>query len=272
MAVSDALKNAQKKTGTGAPAAPTAPQAPAPKAKAPTAGGNGGNTLLDAFKQEGAKSREAMSDDERAIEGSKSNTLEFVCALGDPSSSQNRKVGNEYVKSKAVIGAKFKFHEDAMCPFAPIRQGCSDPTDTEAITEVPVKAGDVVALNLTEYAALLSKVEYAGTATAGSMPVILSGTIKKAGGFPLPQLKLASTSGSYKENMEMVAETVENPNGGKSYKVRDEYAEKFGAWYNRKSMQKGSAKAPKKAGENAANMAAAFRIAFAKKAAGGEQA
>lgn len=261
MAVSDAIKKA---TGNGAPSAPVTPQTPAPKA-----GATQGSGLGQAFKQEGAKARESMTDDERALEGSKSHTLEFICALGDPSSSQSRKEGNTYVPCKAVIGAKFRFLEDAMCPYAPLKENCANTTDTVPLTEVQVHAGDVVALNLTEYAALLAKVEYAGRATGGSTPVMLGCTVRKDGGFPLPQLNLTAAKGSYKENMEMVAEAIGGENGTrKSYKVREEYAEKFGAWYNKKSMSKGSASAPKKKGEASANIAAAFRIALAKKAAG----
>lgn len=258
MAVSDAMKAA----GQAAPKAPVTPAQPAPKGKKDDA-------LRTAFVAEGAKVREAMSDDEKAVEGSKSDTLEFICALGDPSVKQNRTENKTSIPSYAVIGVKMRFKEDATCPFAPLAENCKNTTDTVAITEVPVKAGDVVALNLTEYAALLSKVEYGGMATGGEKKVRLGCTVSNAEGFPLPNLKLeGQAKGSYKEGMELIADVIGGTDGTrKTFKVKEEYAEKFGAWYNRKKMSKTSAAAPKAKGENAKNIAAAFRVALAKKQA-----
>ena len=62
----------------------------------------------EAFRAEGAKIRAAMSQDERAVEGKKSDTIAFVSALGNPARKQDRVEGGKSIPCYEVVGYKFK--------------------------------------------------------------------------------------------------------------------------------------------------------------------
>lgn len=258
MALKDKIAEAQAGK-TGGQAAP----APAPT---PSAKGKGDSSRTEAFKASGAAARAQMSEDQKAMEGSKSDKVAFVCALGDPSRKQPRVENKTSVPSFVVVGYKFRALEDMTVPKAPLRQNPQSPVDVEEPTERQVAAGEEFHMNLVETAMLISKVEYAGRFSGEGTQVALSVKVANDRPEPLPIL-LKVGPGSIKENMELIADMV-GGDGDKNRgtaQVKPEYAETFGALYTRRSMQKKSAGAAKKAGEAQADIAAAFRAYYGKK-------
>lgn len=243
-------------------------QATEQKVATPTATATTGKTGVanktDAFKAKGATLRSQMSEDQKALEGSKSDKVAFVCALGDPNRKQARVEGKVSKDSYTVVGYKFKALEDMTVPFAPLRADWKTPLDVEVPTEKQVKAGEVFHLNLVETARLISRIEYAGKFTGEGTTVALSVKSSKDRPEPLPILGKAG-AGSIKENMELIAVMQgADGNGNKGTPViKEEYAETFGNLYTKKKISKKSAGATKKAGEAQADIAAAFRDYYA---------
>lgn len=260
MALSDKIAAAKK--GEQAPA-PTPAGTPAP---APTPAGKVGVSKTEAFKNKGAAIRAQMSDDQKAAEGSKSDKVAFVCALGDPSRKQARVENKTSVPSYVVVGYKFRALEAMSVPKAPLKQGMRSILDVEEATERQVAAGEEFHMNIVETAMLISKVEYAGRFTGEGTQVALSVKTSNDREEPLPILTKVG-AGSIKENMELIADMVGGDGTEKNRgtaQVKEEYAETFGALYTRRSLQKKSAGAAKKAGEGQADIAAAFRAYYNK--------
>lgn len=262
MAISNAIKDA------GAAPAPAAAPAPTPKAKAQ--GKSGTSDRTEAFKATGEKVRQMMTEDQKAMEGSKSDTVEFICALGDPARKQNRvEARSTSLDSYVVVGYKFKVLEDCTVPHAPIVPDFKTPLDVAPISERPVKAGEIVSLNIVETAAFISRTEYAGRFTGGEIGVFISAKISQSRQEPLPVLNKIG-KGSVKENMELIADMVGGDGtikGGAVPKIKDEYAEMFSVLYRKKSLGGKSTGSAKKPGESQANIAAAFRQLYASKKA-----
>jgi hypothetical protein len=224
-----------------------------------------GSSKTEAFKAAGAAERAKMSEDQKAIEGSKSDKVAFVCALGDPNRKQDRVESKNSVPSFLVVGYRFKVLEDTTVPFAPYKVGLKSFTDTEAPTERPVKAGEIVNLNLVETAMFISRLEYAGTFSGEGTTVTLSAKSAQDRPEPLPILNKKG-DGSIKEGMDFIADMVGAGEGVKGNPViKPEYKESFGAIYVKKSITKKSAGVAKKAGEGAMDIAAAFRQLYANK-------
>lgn len=252
MAISDAI---------GANAGAVAPAAPQPKAS----GKDGGKA--EAFRKTGVAERAKMSEDQKAVEGSKSDKVEFICALGDPNRKQNRTEANTSKESYYVVGYKFKVLEDMTVPQANIKEDWKALTDTDPISEVSVKAGTVVSLNLIETADLISRVEFAGRFTGGSTPVQLTAKVSQDRTDPLPVLKKVGT-GSIKENMELIADMIggDGENKGKP-QIKAEFADKFSVLYRKKESLRKSTGAGAVSGEAQKNLAAAFRHLYASRRA-----
>lgn len=258
MALKDKIEQAQAKEAAAGQAPAPAGQAPAP------AGGKGVNTKTEAFKAKGAALRAQMSDDQKAVEGSKSDKVAFVCALGDPSRKQARVENKTSVPSYVVVGYKFRALEDMTVPKAPLKQGMRTILDVEEPTERQVAAGEEFHMNIVETAMLISRVEYAGRFSGEGTQVALSVKTSNDREEPLPILNKVG-AGSIKENMELIADMVGGDGTDKNRgtaQVKAEYAETFGALYTRRSLQKKSAGAAKKAGEGQADIAAAFRAYY----------
>ena len=233
--------------------------APAPTKDGPTAS--------EAFKNEGSRIRETMTEDQKAVEGSKSDKVVFLCALGDPNRKQNRVQGKQMHDSYTVVGYKFRVLEDCMVPKAPLKPDWKTYVDVENITEEPVKAGTEIALNIVETGAFISKIEYAGKFTGEGVEVGLTVKHSKDRPEPLPVLKKLSETGSIKENMELIADMVGADGNNKGTpKIKDEYAEKFAVLYRKKKAGGKGVGAGKKASESNQDIAAAFRAFYAKKA------
>lgn len=249
MALSEKVKAAQ--AANGGASAPAAPAASASKAK-------DSDSKVEAFRQHGAAIRAQMTDDQKAMEGSKSDKVAFVCALGDPNHRQDRVSNQQTVRSYYVVGYTFKALEDMTIPFAPYKQGMKSFMDVEAPTEKQVKAGEEFSLNLAETGMLISRVEYAGRFTGEGTGVYL--TAKGAADRPTPNPILNKTgTGSIKENMVFVADMVGAGDGKKGTpKIKPEYEANFGGLYTRRSIG-GKSTAAKKEGANQADLAAAFR-------------
>ena len=260
MALKDKIEQAQQNQA----AAAAGQSAPAGAAPTPTAGGKGVNSKTDAFKAKGAALRAQMSDDQKAVEGSKSDKVAFVCALGDPSRKQARVENKTSVPSYVVVGYKFRALEEMTIPQAPLKQGMRTILDVEEATEKQVAAGEEFHLNIVETAMLISRVEYAGRFSGEGTQVALSVKTSNDREEPLPILNKVG-AGSIKENMELIADMVGGDGTDKNRgtaQVKPEYAETFGALYTRRSLQKKSAGAAKKAGEGQADIAAAFRAYY----------
>lgn len=234
-------------------------------APTPVASTKGANSKTEQFKQDGANIRSQYTADQKALEGSKSDKVAFVCALGDPNKKQARVEGKQSIDSYAVVGYKFKALEDMTVPFAPIKEGFKSLTDVEPATEKPVKAGEVFALNLVETAQLISRIEYAGKFCGEDETVVLSVKASKSREELLPILSKQG-AGSIKSNMELIAEMQGATADSKGTPViKPEFADSFGKLYVRKTAKRGTGTRDKKAGEGQANIAAAFRNLYASK-------
>lgn len=253
--ISEAVKNANATAKTG-----STPAVQPPKAGDVTSDKN------DAFKAKGKALRETMSEDEKAIEGSASDKVAFICALGDPNRQQSRVDQRQNVPSFTVVGYKFEALEDMEVPEMPLRPDFKTPLDVaDSYTMVPVKKGEKFSLNIIETAVLISDTKYAGEFKGGDKPVKLSSANSKGREYPLPVLKLIGP-GSIKVNMDTVANMVGATATDKGKPVvKDEYAAKFGVLYEKKKLTKG-ATASKKS-ESSADLAAAFRNLYAGKRA-----
>lgn len=228
------------------------------------ANGAKSDSKASAFKADGASLRARMSDDQKAIEGSKSDKVAFVCALGDPNRKQARVENKTSVPSYVVVGYKFKVLEDMTVPFAPIAKDWKTPLDVEPAQERAVKAGEIVALNIVETAMFISRLEFAGKFSGEGTAVCLSAKSAQDRPEVLPILNKVG-NGSIKENMELIADMVGATADSKGTPhIKDEYAASFGELYKKKAISKKGTKA-KEAGEGQKDIAAAFRNYYANK-------
>ena len=253
--VADALaKKAAEEQAGGAPVQ-TVTTAPV---KAPTATGKSASGL-EAFKATGANLRQSLTDDQKAVEGSKAGELVFVAALGNPMRKQSRVQNGADIESFEVVGYKFKSTSDITVDVADFKSDWKELTDVDFVGQRQIKAGEEFNLNLVETGLLLSNIVYGGRASGNpDKKVILSATISKDRKEPRPVLKIdtaAGLKGSVKENMILIAE---NQNG--TGVVKPGY-EKFAPLFNKVSLKKVTG-ATKDTGEGTANIAAAFRALY----------
>lgn len=226
-----------------------------------------GSSKNQVFTQKGASLRAQMTEDQKAIEGSKSDKVAFICTLGDPNKKQSRKEGKENKPSFTVVGYKFKVLEDMEVPKAPLKADFKSFIDVEPPTMVPVKAGTVVVLNLVETGMFISRTEFAGRFTGEGQEVSITAKHSQNRTEPLPVLRQSSGAGSIKSNMELIADMVGATATSKGTpKIKEEFAEVFGVLYTRKSAgKKSTGGADRKEGEATKNVAAAFRALYAGK-------
>lgn len=116
---------------------------------------------------------------------SKSNTVAFVAALGDPSredvTPENLEKGIKRHVDPTIVGFAFKALEDMDVP------DCGTPKDlrnnnmayVDATGKKHVKAGEVFYLTRFETGLMLSPEEFNGKATGGEMPVGCTYTAKR---------------------------------------------------------------------------------------------
>lgn len=253
MSLSDKMAQAGVKKGV-------APTTPAAGIKKVSDASNKG----EAFRMKGAQARANMSEDQKALEGSKSDKVAFVATLGNPAKSQPRKKGGDYIQSNKVCGYQIKVLEDTTVPVAPLKPECKDELDVQLpATERKVKAGETVTLNVIETALMISRTEYAGTFSGEGTNVYISATISKTKPDPSPCLRAAD--GSIKENMIMVAEMVGQKDGkGGRAEVKEEFKE-FAPLFRPRTAKRSGGGNGRKAGESIMDTAAAFRALYGQK-------
>lgn len=236
--------------GVGTAKAPqTAPKADTVK------GAKGKDSKVEQFKRDGASLRAAMSEDQKALEGSKSDTIEFVSCLGNPMKKRNRKTEGKYVDAVAVVGYRFKSTEDIQVPVAPFKDEPKDQYDVNKTGEKrAVKAGEEFDVNVIEAAILMSQVEYAGTASGGGQEVYMYPNSSQDSAMPRPAFR--STGGSIKENTIMIAEKV-----GEEWQVKPGFEAFAAVVKKRAGRSKGAGKG--KSRDNIKDAAAAFRKMYA---------
>lgn len=234
----------------------------APAPVAPQTAGKGNKSGLDAFKATGANIRQSLTDDQKAVEGSKAGTLAFVAALGNPMRKQSRVQNGQDIESYEVVGYRFKATEDIKITVADFKPDWKELTDIVFTGEKQVKAGETFDLNLVETGLLLSDIAYGGKASGNpEKKVMLSATVSQTRKEPRPVLKIdtgAGSTGSVKEGMLFVAE---NNNGVGVVKAG---FEKFAPLFNKKKLTK-VAGVGRASGEDTANIAAAFRSYYGSK-------
>lgn len=122
-----------------------------------------------------------VSDTPDEVFGSKSNTIIFVAALGDPSRDDvTSKTGPDGQEKKSVdptiVGYALKSTEDVEIPdFGIPKDLKKNPMDYENLEgSRKVKAGEIFYLTRMETGAFLSQDEYSGRATGGDMPVTVT--------------------------------------------------------------------------------------------------
>lgn len=200
----------------------------------------------------GKSVRAQMSDDEKAKEGSHTDDVSFICALGNPKKKAKRKEGGKDLASWAVVGYGFKANADIKVPRANLKKGCKSEMDVEPITWEDVKAGEVFYLNRYETGVLITQLDYAGTFTGGDMPVRFQPKFSNDRTMPLPTLNLIANKGSVKENIELIGDAQTNT-------LKPEFEEKFHEFFaTRTASRKGASKKTDKA-DKVKDLAAAFR-------------
>lgn len=236
-------------------------QAPAPAPEASSkVGGKKKDGRHDQFVAKGNAIRKSMSDEEAQLEGSKSDKVVFIGALGDPDKPQTRKENNQDIPSFTVVGYAFKALEDMEIPRADIKVGFKSPMDVGAMTTETVKAGETFYLNIFETGALISKLVYAGTFSGEGVTVGINVKFSQNREEPLPVLNKVG-KGSVKENMILIAD-MQGADPSKSVKgkpvIKPEFASKFAVLYEKQVAGKKGTPSTKASGESAKDIAAAF--------------
>lgn len=259
MALSDVAK--------GATASATASAgAPAPTVTGTTNAKKGRGSRHTALVNQGRAIRTKMTDEEKQLEGSKTDKIAFVGALGDPNKPQARKENNEDKPSYFVVGYAFEALEDCVVPRADIKSGFKNFMDVGAMTEEKVKAGETFYLNVYETGAMISKSIYAGSFSGKGVTVTLGAKYAQNREEPLPVLNKQG-KGSVKENMILIADMqgADPANRVKGTPViKEEFASKFSVLYEKRVAGKpGTGKSSRAAGESTKDIAAAFNAFIA---------
>lgn len=212
------------------------------------------------FKDRGAALGAQLTEEQIALEGSKSGDVAFVCAVGNPKQKQDRVSKGQSVPCYKPVGYKFKALADIKVPVLPLKDGCKTliDVDVQAETEVAVKKGQTFVCNLREYGALISRPEYGGTFDGEGKRVYLGVTFSGERLDPYPILKAAE--GSVKETMDLIADVTKNADGTDKYTIKPEYEEKFAVLLKPRKIERNSAGGAKasEAGQSAKNVARAL--------------
>ena len=269
MALSDSLKGGVNPAPTSQAPTPDAggstPPTPPQDGKSVT----GKNTEHERFLAEGHALRSKMTPEEKQLEGSKSDKVAFVAALGDPNKPQYRKEEKKDIPSYVVVGYAFKALEDMEIPRANLKRKFANFMDVEPMDTETVKAGETFYLNVFETGALISQTPYAGTFSGEGTAVTLSLKHSQNRTEPLPVLNKQG-KGSIKENMILIADMVgadpANKVKGKP-QIKPEFASKFSVLYEKRDAngKRGNGAGAKAAGETTKDLAFAFQNYLKKK-------
>lgn len=140
--------------------------------------------------QAAAKAQTPVAEVDSAVLGSKSATVAFVAALGDPSRDDitpaNPEKGIARRVDPTIVGYAFKALEDMQVPDCGTPENLKDNpmayVEGQVHGKKAVKAGETFYLTRFETGMLLSPEEFNGRATGGEMPVAVSYTIYGAKG------------------------------------------------------------------------------------------
>lgn len=177
-----------------------------------------------------------MSEEERSTIGSKSDTLVFKTLLGtNAQKSQRRVQGSERADCPKTVGALFVSTEDIEIPEIDVTLNNKTGIEPDQVQWKSVKAGEEFQLSIYEVMYLITKPEYGGFASYEGNPRAVQ-FIAKTKAFlenkaklPTPTLTLEKGMGSIKASITEIDEKV-----GGVWKVKDQYAEKFGPLYQPK--------------------------------------
>ena len=215
------------------------------------------SAAFEQFKNMGISAREKYTDEQKSIECSKSDTIQFVIALGHPGKPQKRVQGGQALASFQVVGYMFKALEDVSVPVAKQIEGAKSVMDCEIVGSKEIKAGETFQLTLFETGCFISRIEYGGHFTGGGDEVILHATVSQTHeGRPLTVLKRPTSP--IKDKMELIAEKVPGADGKSVYKCKPEYEEKFGYLFTKKKATR-TLSGKKTEQESYKALAAAFR-------------
>lgn len=247
-------------TAGATPSGVTAPAGVTPPVQTATSSGD----RAKAFKNHGSALIAQMSDEDRAKLGSMSNTLTFVKCAGDPQKQQSKTTQGKAEPSHKVVGYLFKSSVDITVPFAPLKQGCTCPTDVEERTDREVKAGEVFVLNNVETAMLLGRPEYSGKASGegGKVVTLTVKASKSSKNALLPVLR--TPDGSIKDGMDLIATKTVGADGKDVWELKEFYKESYGAYYQKRTAVR-SGKSSSSALESCVSLAAAFNEMYNKK-------
>lgn len=257
MALSDVTKTQAQTSASaptaGAPAGTKAPEVPT------GAGKKSGDPRHAKLVATGHALREKMTDEEKQLEGSKSDKVAFVAALGDPNKPSIRKEKKQDLPSHKVVGYAFKALEDMDVPRADLKSNFQSFMDVGEMTTEHVKAGETFYLNIFETGALISESVYAGSFSGEGTTVTLGVKHSQNRKEPLPVLNKQG-AGSIKEGMILVADMIGASETSKGTpKVKPEFASKFGVLYEKRvSGKSGSSSSRGAQGESIKDIAKAF--------------
>lgn len=254
-------------TAPTAPVVPTAPATPATEGgakKTVAPGGFNKEAEFRRFKATGTTARQVYDETTKALEGSASDSVQFIIALSNPARSQKRVQNKVSVDSHEVVGYKFKALKDIKVPTAHVLANAKTPMECEEPVWSDVPAGTEFFLNLYETGLLISQVEYGGCFNGGGDEVVLHATFAASrGNAPLTVIKRKGAP--IKDKLLPVAD-VSDVNGKKVSTVKAEYSEKFGYLYVRSAGVRTSGGGTKVVDkESEKDLAAAFRQFTAKK-------
>lgn len=239
-----------------------APAGEAPKASTTTTSSKGQDKRHEKLVAQGQSLRTKMSDEEKQLEGSKSDKVAFIGALGDPNKPQFRKENKKDIPSHVVVGYAFKALEDMEVPRADIKSGFKSFMDVGPMSKEQVKAGETFYLNVFETGALISETVYGGTFSGEGTTVTLAVKFAQNREEPLPVLNKQG-KGSVKENMILIADMVGADPEKKikgTPKIKEEFASKFSVLYEKRvGGKKGSSAGSKATGETTKDIAMAFQ-------------
>lgn len=143
------------------------------------------------------------------VKGPKSDTIEFISCIHNPSKPQPRMAsGGKIIPCYQIVGYKIKLLEDTLVPDSKYRPNAKEFDDVELpVTQTMHSAGEIVDLTVYDMILLISKEEYNGYITGGKIPLKLSMLNLKGYPNPRPTVRGADKSlGSIKVITEPCAE------------------------------------------------------------------
>ena len=220
---------------------------------------------VDTLANKGKEMRKIKNQDELALEGSASDTLIFVNALGNPKARDT--MNNSY----KVVGYVLKSTKPVSVPTVDLYD--KKYIKFGVLPDRQVPANQEFTVNNFELGMLLSRAEYAGQILGGDRHVVLSATHpqsksnERAGTASeyIPNLKVfGGVKGqSVKDGMVLIGDKVTNPNTHKEeWKVKPEYEEAFGIFLRDAVRGGGKNQISRDKGEQAKNLAAALNSMY----------